>query len=105
MSGGAGHIADMIARMKQNRELQKYARDKYKRLKGQYENDKRKRVKVAEPDMSESELIQYRKELRARLKAQRKRSHRIVLLAVIIGLVGIALLYLAAAYLILNYPH
>lgn len=95
----------MIARIKQNRQLQKFTRDRYKRVRKLYENEKAKRVGIAQPDMSDEELVAFRKELRARIRKQKVREQRIFLLALLVGVVVVAILFLALRYLFLYYPN
>lgn len=82
----AGHVMDMIRRMKANRELLKAKRGRHSKLKAMYQKAAYGKKSINPLDhLSEAELAIIRTEIVTKLAADRKRSStKLVLIGVIL---------------------
>lgn len=94
MSNGAGHIVDMMNRMKQNRELRSSNREKF-REKGFYtKNHFPNKEKKKEESLSEEELYLIRQRiLKQARKEQRRELGIFIVLVFCIAIALIAILF------------
>jgi len=93
MGFGSGHVMDMINRMKQNRAQRVSNRSKFKENNrdGVYSTDKKSK-KLVFKTVPEEELKEFRKLIRERAKARRKREwifYSISILCLILMIIGI----------------
>ena len=96
----AGHVLDMISRMKQNQALKTNRRSRYNKVKEAYLNelggfnDKNNLTKL---NLSKEELLAIKNRIKARLKAERKRS--LILTIVFVFLACFIFAFLVSIYL------
>lgn len=90
MSYGAGHVMDMINRMKQNRAQRPSNRPKFKENNrdGIYSTDKKKQ-RPNFKTVSEKELTEIKKRIRKRAKSERKRELLFYGIFIVFGLISI----------------
>jgi hypothetical protein len=91
----AGHVMDMISRMKQNEALKSSRRYKYKKIKDAYFEEIGSYHAInnlTKQNLSKEELLIVKKRIKARLKSERKRS--LILTMVFVILVCTFLAYL-----------
>ncbi len=81
MSSGAGHILDMMNRMKQNRALRNSQRNKFKNNLDAVLGKDSRGPAINNPQISEEQLLQIKKEIQN--KAQRRKSIQSIFLALI----------------------
>ena len=86
LGGGAGHIADMIARMKQNRALSNHRRSKSKDTSFRVNKDSEK---LTFPDPCPEKVTQFRKRVR-----KERRINMILKMLVLIVVFGIVCWFL-----------
>ncbi|MDG4715495.1 hypothetical protein [Winogradskyella marincola] len=77
MGLGAGHVLDMINRMKQNRAQRPSNRDKFKQnnREGIYSSEVKKKPKFK--TVSEEELLKIKEQIKANVQKQRKKEIKI----------------------------
>lgn len=90
MSNGAGHIMDMINRMKQNRALRPSSRQKFK----EHSRDKiyltnKKAEQTNFKTITEKELTKIKKQIRDRANTERKKVQFLYGVFIICGLISI----------------
>lgn len=84
LGGGAGHIQDMINRMRQNKQLRN--KGKSKKIKVQ---TKDKRSKALKYNIDKSKYSKVRKHIKARRRKE-KRTTRLLILIMLIFIVGLS---------------
>lgn len=89
MSYGAGHIMDMINRIKQNRAQRPSNRPKFKEnnRKGIYSTDKKTKRPIFKT-VPEKELNKIKKQIRERAKAERKKERLIFGIFIVFGFIS-----------------
>ncbi|SFD02352.1 hypothetical protein [Algibacter pectinivorans] len=90
MGLGAGHVLDMINRMKQNRAQRPSNRSKFKENNrdGIYSSDKKSR----QPNFKtvpEKELIEIKNRIRERAKAEQKKERIIIGISILFGIISL----------------
>ena len=73
MSGGAGHVADMNNRMKQNRSMKTSNRQRFKSNNRDVSSSKGASENLSFKKVSENELIQIKREIRRKANLERKK--------------------------------
>lgn len=81
MSSGAGHILDMMNRMKQNRALRNSQRNKFKNNRDAVLGKDSRGPAINNPQVSEEQLLKIKKEIQN--KAQRRKNIQSIFLALI----------------------
>ncbi|ADY28195.1 hypothetical protein Celly_0360 [Cellulophaga lytica DSM 7489] len=87
MSGGAGHVADMNNRMKQNRSMKTSNKSKFKSNNRDLNFSTGKSEKLNFKKVSVEELARIKTEIRKKAKSERKKERIIIALAVLILLI------------------
>jgi len=88
MSFGAGHIQDMINRLKQNRALKPSNRSKFKENNREeiYSKDKKPEVYLYK-EIPENELNEIKKKIQERAKAERKNEKILYVISIVCFLI------------------
>jgi len=84
MSGGAGHVADMNNRMKQNRSIKTSNKPKFKSNNRDLNFSSGKSEKLNFKKVSEEELTQIKTEIKKKAESERKKERIIFALTVLI---------------------
>jgi hypothetical protein len=84
MSGGAGHIADMNNRMKQNRSMKASKKPKFKSNNRDLNFSKSKSEKLTFQKVSKHELIHLKKRIKRKAESERKKERIIIALTTLI---------------------
>lgn len=92
MSYGAGHILDMINRLKQNRAIRPSNKAKFKEHNRETIYSKRRKIKFK--TVPKEKLEEIKKQIRARAKSERKKEAIFYLASVALVLVMLALMLL-----------
>ena len=92
MSGGAGHIADMNNRMKQNRSIKTSNKLKFKSNNRDLNFSKGEGAKLTFKKVSEEELTQIKNEIRRKSKSERKKERRIFILTTFVLIIILILI-------------
>ena len=90
MGLGAGHVMDMINRMKQNRAQRPSNRSKFKEnnREGIYSSDKKSRQPNFKT-VSEKELTEIKNRIRERAKVEQKKERIIIGILVLLGIISL----------------
>ncbi|WP_434036270.1 hypothetical protein [Formosa sp. 4Alg 33] len=84
MSGGAGHVADMNNRMKQNRSMKTSNKPKFKSDNRELNFSSGETEKLTFKKVSEEELARIRTEIRKKAESERKKERIIIALTALI---------------------
>ncbi|MFI1770368.1 hypothetical protein [Thalassobellus citreus] len=93
MSGGAGHVADMNNRMKQNRSMKTSNKPKFKSNNRDLNFPNDESEKLIFKKVSEDELTQIKNEIRGKAESERKKE-RLIFISTAIILIIILILIL-----------
>ena len=92
MSHGAGHILDMINRLKQNRAIRPSNKSKFKEHNRETIYSKRRKIKFK--TVPKEKLEEIKNQIRARAKSERKKEAIFYLASVVLVLLMLALMLL-----------
>ena len=76
----AGAVADMVRKMRENRELQKSIRNNFKARKLQALNSSTHQAYKKSPKLSPEELAKMRRDIRIKMRGQRRRNSILMLI-------------------------
>lgn len=91
MSGGAGHVADMNNRMKQNRSMKTSNKPKFKSNNRDLNFPKGEPQKLTFKKVSEEELTRIKNEIRQKAESERKKERIIIALTALILIIILTL--------------
>jgi hypothetical protein len=93
MSGGAGHVADMNNRMKQNRSMKTSNKPKFKSNNRDLNFSNGESKKLTFKKVSEEELTRIKTEIRKKAESERKKE-RIIIALIVLMLIIILTVFL-----------
>jgi hypothetical protein len=94
MSGGAGHIADMNNRMKQNRSVKKSNKPKFKSNNRDLNFSRGESQKLTFKKVSEDELNRIKNEIRQKAKSEQKKERIIFALTTLLLVIILTIFFI-----------